>query len=41
VSPRHIQILLNDSLGLQMIAVAIVLQVIGTLIIRRIVAVEY
>jgi tight adherence protein B len=40
-SPDHIRLLVDDSLGVYMIATAIVLQVLGVLIIRRIVNVEY
>lgn len=40
-SPVHRETLLGDRLGLQMIAAAAALQVIGTLIINRIVDVEY
>lgn len=39
--PTHLETLLNDPLGLRMIGGALVLQVLGTLIIRRIVDVEY
>lgn len=41
VSPGHLDRLVNDTLGVQMILGALVLQVIGTLLIRRIVRVEY
>jgi len=41
ISPNHMHILINDPLGPQMIITAIALQVMGTLIIRRIVNVEY
>ena len=42
ISPEHIATLLNDPLGVQMLmAAAIVLQVIGALIIRKIVNIEY
>lgn len=40
-SPDHIRLLVDDSLGVYMIVTAIVLQVTGVLIIRRIVNVEY
>ena len=40
-SPSHIWTLVNDPLGVRMIIGAVVLQVIGTLIIRKIVNVEY
>jgi tight adherence protein B len=41
VSSKHMQMLFDDPLGKQMIAAAIGLQLIGTLIIRRIVNIEY
>jgi len=41
VSPDHIRMLLNDPLGVQMIVGALVLQVIGTLIIRKLVDIPY
>ena len=41
VNPEHRRTMLGDPLGIQMIVGAIVLQVIGTLIIRKIVNVEY
>ena len=41
VSSKHMQTLYNDPLGQQMIVGAIVLQIVGTLIIRRIVNIEY
>jgi tight adherence protein B len=41
VSPDHILTLVNDPLGAQMAMVALLLWVIGYLIIRRLVAVEY
>jgi tight adherence protein B len=41
IQPEHITLLLTDQLGIQMLTGAIVLQVIGVLIIRRIVDVEY
>jgi tight adherence protein B len=41
MSPDHMRILIEDPLGVQMIVAAIVLQITGTLIIRRIVNVEY
>ena len=39
--PGHMQMLINDPLGIQMIVVALVLQVIGTLIIRKLVDIPY
>ena len=41
ISPTHMRLLIDDPLGVYMVAIAIVLQVVGVLIIRRIVDVEY
>jgi tight adherence protein B len=41
VSPQHMKMLINDPLGVQMIVGALVLQVIGTLIIRKLVDIPY
>jgi tight adherence protein B len=41
VTPKHMQTLFNDPLGVQFIIVAIVLQLVGTLLIRKIVNIEY
>ncbi len=41
LSPSHLQTLLGDDLGIKMIESAVVMQVVGTLIIRKIVNVEY
>jgi tight adherence protein B len=41
LSPSHLNTLLGDDLGIKMIEAAIVMQVTGTLIIRKIVNVEY
>jgi tight adherence protein B len=41
INPDHLGTLTGDPFGRQMIVVAIVLQVVGTLIIRKIVNVEY
>jgi tight adherence protein B len=41
ISPAHIRLLADDPLGVDMVMIAIVLQVIGVFIIRRIVDVEY
>jgi tight adherence protein B len=41
VSPEHIRLLVDDPLGLYMLAGGAVLQVVGVLIIRKIVDVEY
>jgi tight adherence protein B len=41
INPQHMKMMIEDPLGIQMIIVAIVLQIIGTLIIRRIVDVDY
>jgi tight adherence protein B len=41
VSPQYIGLLVNDPMGIYMMGTALVLQVVGVLIIRRIVDVEY
>jgi tight adherence protein B len=41
LSPDHMRLLIDDPLGVYMVITAVVLQVIGVLIIRRIVDVEY
>jgi tight adherence protein B len=41
ISPEHIRLLVEDQLGIYMLVTGIVLQIIGVLIIRRIVDVEY
>jgi tight adherence protein B len=41
LSPGHLTVLLNDPLGVRMIETAVVMQVLGTLIIRKIVNIEY
>ncbi len=41
LTENHMQMLVRDPLGLRMIVAAIVLQIVGTLIIRRIINVEY
>ena len=41
VNPKHITTMAADPIGIQMIIVAVILQVIGTLIIRRIVDIDY
>lgn len=41
VAPGHMQMLISDPLGVQMIIGALVLQVIGTLIIRKLVNIPY
>jgi tight adherence protein B len=40
-TPNHMQTLFNDPLGVQFITAALVLQIVGTLLIRKIVNVEY
>ncbi len=40
-SPNYIKTLVDDPLGVQMIFLAVFLQIMGTLIIRRIVDIEY
>lgn len=41
ISPNHMKTLLSDPLGVQMLVLAAVLQIIGTLIIRKLVNVPY
>ena len=41
LSPNHMSLLWTDPIGIKMIIVAIVLQVVGTLLIRKLVDVEY
>ncbi|MEQ1575358.1 MAG: type II secretion system F family protein [Vicinamibacterales bacterium] len=41
LSPEHIRLLVDDPLGVNMVLTAVVLQVVGVLIIRRIVNVEF
>jgi tight adherence protein B len=41
LTPKHMQTLFNDPLGVQVIIVALVLQIVGTLFIRKIVNIEY
>jgi tight adherence protein B len=41
VSPSHLKTMVNDPLGVQMILGAVVMQVIGTVIIRKLVNIEY
>ena len=41
ISPQHMRLLTDDPLGVRMVVMGIVLQVVGVLIIRRIVDVEY
>jgi tight adherence protein B len=41
VSPDHLLTLMNDPLGIRLITIGFFLQVIGTLLIRRIVKIEY
>lgn len=41
VNPDHVQALLTDPIGIRLVAAAIALQIIGTLVVRRIVNVEY
>jgi len=41
IAPEHIRLLVDDPIGIDMIAVALTLQITGVLIIRRIVDVEY
>jgi tight adherence protein B len=41
VNPGHLGVLLNDPIGQRMIVVALILQIVGTLVIRKLVDVEY
>jgi Flp pilus assembly protein TadB len=41
VAPGHMKMLTSDPLGIQMIVGALVLQVLGTLIIRKLVNIPY
>jgi tight adherence protein B len=41
VSSKHMQTLLNDPLGVQLLIVAVVLQALGSLIIKKIINIEY
>lgn len=41
ISPVHMKLLVSDPLGVDMVVVAVVLQIVGVLIIRKIVDVEY
>jgi tight adherence protein B len=41
LSPGHMSVLWTDPTGIKMVAVALVMQVIGTLVIRKLVDVEY
>ena len=41
ISPEHIRLLVDDQLGVYMLVTAVVLQVTGVLLIRRIVKVAY
>jgi Flp pilus assembly protein TadB len=41
MSPSRVQVLLTDPLGMQMLAGAVLMQIVGTLIIRRIVDIRY
>ena len=41
LSPEHMGLLWTDPIGIKMVVVAIVLQVVGTLLIRKLVNIEY
>jgi len=41
VAPQHMQTMINDPLGVKMLVTAVILQILGMLIIRKIVNVEY
>ena len=40
-SPNHIMTLVDDPMGIPMIVAALFLQIVGTLIIRKLVNIEY
>ncbi|WP_213291287.1 type II secretion system F family protein, partial [Bradyrhizobium sp. sGM-13] len=41
IAPEHMKTFIEDPLGVRMIIAAVILQVIGTIAVRRIVAVEF
>jgi tight adherence protein B len=41
IAPEHMQLLVSDPIGVDMVIAAVVMQIVGVLIIRRIVDVEY
>jgi Flp pilus assembly protein TadB len=41
IAPEHIRLLVDDPIGVDMVAAALTLQILGVVIIRRIVDVEY
>ncbi len=41
MTPTHMQTLINDPLGVRMLVTAVVLQIVGTFVIRKIVNIEY
>ena len=41
MSPEHLTIMVEDPLGIQMIVGAVIMQIIGTLLIRKLVQIEY
>ena len=41
IAPGHMNMMINDPLGVRMIIVALILQVLGTLIIRKLVDIPY
>jgi Flp pilus assembly protein TadB len=41
ISPDHMHMLINDPLGVKMIVGALTLQIMGTLIIRKLVDIPY
>lgn len=41
ITPSHMQTLINDPLGVRMLVAAVVMQILGTFIIRKIVNIEY
>jgi tight adherence protein B len=41
VSPQFMRVLIDDPLGIRLVLMAVVLQIVGTLIIAKLVEVEY
>ena len=41
IAPAHIRLLVDDPIGVDMVVAGVVLQIVGVLIIRRIVDVEF
>jgi tight adherence protein B len=41
INPDHLNTLLDDTIGMQMLTGGLILQVVGTLIVRRIIDIEF